>query len=254
MKAVRLHLILLSIAPAIVLALLTGRAQAAVEGWEYMVSAVLVGGPRLLSDDFAVIAEGEYGRLHVGDLVAFTGYQMTPPDLLDEPIDYRYALDDATPAGFRLGLRFRRQLDVVWARSWANTCYRVWVDGEEQTADPEGGGILLPDVDLRLDLITVAWRVESLRWKGLAPLVRLGMGWILLSQDGDFRPPHHPAVDNSDSDIMVDLGGGFEWRWKSLQLGAELQGLLFRWESDDDQVPASSVWAWMASMRAGVAF
>jgi len=229
--------------------------SAAADGWEYVASTVVFGGARLLSDDFQLIAQYEGSQVRFGDLASFTGYRLTLPDDLDEPRDFRYALDDLSTNGFRLGLRFQGQLDLVWSRSWGDTRYRVWMDGEEQHNDPDAPlRILLPTVDVRMDLLSVAWQLKSLQWRGIAPVLRTGLGWILLSQNGDFQAPYRPAFDNSDSEFTVEFAGELQWRWKVLQASAELSAFMFRWESEDDQVPASQVWSWMWKLNAGVAF
>ncbi len=255
MKTTRRLLSILWLVP-LLWAALGASARAGTEGWEYAVAAVTAGGIRWISDDFQVVLEGEYGILGSTDLADFQAYRTTAGDELDVPRHYRYALAGSNPAGFRLGLRFRRWLDLTWSRSWADSRYRVWIDGEEQVEDPGATvPVLLPTVRIRMDFLTVAWHAQSLRLaEGLVPVFRAGVGWFLLSQDTDLRPPFRPPVNNSDSRISAELAAGLEWRWRALQLGGELRGFLFRWVSQDDLMPASQVWAGMASIRVGMAF
>jgi hypothetical protein len=221
----------------------------------YVAGGIIVVGARVISPEhFRIILEYERGDMHFGDLANFTAYRNTTSGL-DTYWSYRYELRDETLEGFRLGLRFGGQLDFVWSRLWGTSAYQVWLDDEEQVHDPEANPrVLLPEVDIRLDMLTLAWRMDSMRVAGIVPSLSMGYGWILTSQKGPFQAPFRLPVDNSDSDDVFSLGVGLEGNWRILQVGTELSGLTWRWESTDPRVPSSQVYSWMWSLRAGLVF
>jgi hypothetical protein len=222
---------------------------------EYIVGPLVVGGVRLLSDDFDAIAEYETGFMQFGNLADFTGYRFTADDEIDEVRTYQYKLRDETMRGFRMGLRFRKQLDLVWSRLWCDSAYQVWMDGEEVADDPDAAiSSQLPEVEVRLDMLILAWRMESYRFGAFVPTLRAGYGWTLMSQQGPFQLPYRPEVDNSQSADTFELAAGLEGNWRIFQVGTEIRGFTFRWESEDINVPASQVWSWMWSLRVGLAF
>jgi hypothetical protein len=237
---------------------LLGRASASStsENWPYVVGPVVVGGARILSDDFRAILEYEHGTMYFGDLADFTGYRYTADGQLDAERTYRYKLSDEPMNGFRLGLRFRGQLDFVWSRLWASSGYQVWLDGEPvQNSEPGSPlKVELPAVDVRMDMLTLAWRVKSVEESAISPTLRIGYGWTLLSQQGSFQAPFRPPVDDSQSDDTFELAAGVEGKWKLVQAGMELRGFTFRWDSEDANVPSSQVWNWMWSLRVGLVF
>ncbi len=229
-------------------------AQAKV-GWEHFVGPSVVLGSRLLSSELKAIVEYEYGYLDMSDLANFSSYRITGTGVLDSWRRYRYTLSSESTNGFRLGVRVRDQLDLCWARTAADSRYRIWVDGVEQVSDPDGiPRVNLPKVHMRKDILSAAWRVRSLEWQGITPNLRGGMGWILLSQDGDFQATYRPPVDNSDSRMTIELGGGLDWNWRKFEIGADLKLCTFRWQPQDNQVPPSQIWSWMGSLHAGILF
>lgn len=251
MSRIRICLMLLcamvSLAPA--------PAARAEVGWEHFAAPAVVVGARLLSPDLKVLLEYEYGHFDPSDLANFSSYRIRGTGRLDSYRDYRYALSSESTNGFRLGIRLRDQLDLYWTRMAADSRYRVWVDGEEQISDPNGvPRVNLPKVHVRQDILSAGWHFRSLQWQRITPTAHAGIGWTLTSQDGEFQSTYRPPVDNSDSRLTLELGGGLDWNWRKLEIGIDLRASTFRWVSKDDQVPASQIWTWMGSLHGGILF
>jgi len=251
MSRIRISLLLLC---ATVLLASAPDARATV-GWEHFAAPTAVATARLLSPSLKVLLEYEYGRLDLSDLANFSSYRITGTGTLDTYRRYRYALRSENTNGFRLGVRLRDQLDLYWTRMAADSRYQVWVDGEEQVSDPEGvPRVDLPKVHLRQDILSAGWHIRSVQWQRISPTVHAGVGWTLTSQGEGFQATYRPSVDNSDSRLTLELGGGLDWNWRKIEIGIDVRTSTFRWESEDNQVPASQIWTWTGSLHGGILF
>ncbi len=251
MSRIRICLLLL----CAMLSLAPAQEARATVGWEHFAAPAVVAGARLLSPNLKVLLEYEYGHLALSDLANFSSYRITGTGTLDTYRDYRYALRSENTNGFRLGIRLREQLDLYWTRMAADSRYQVWVDGEEQVSDPAGvPRVDLPKVHVRQDILSAGWHFRSLQWQRISPTVHAGVGWTLTSQDEGFQATYRPAVDNSDSRLTLELGGGLDWNWRKIEIGIDVRTSTFRWESKDNQVSASQIWTWMGSLHGGILF
>lgn len=202
-----------------------------------------------------LIGAGEAGYVGFGDLANFVAYLQTggSPGEIDEPLPIRYTLADETAVGFRLGLELYPRLEILWSRLGVSTRARVFANGVELESNPDAvPRVVIPDMDVRFDTISVAYRFDQLTLWNIAPLARVGFGWILTSQKEDLVLPGRLPVDYSDSDKGWEISAGLVWRWRWLQAGGAFRTFHWRWDTEDQFIPARTARAWMASGWVGV--
>jgi hypothetical protein len=186
----------------------------------------------------------EYGYVWFDPLADYT--QLDPGTNLPE--NRRYELASANVLGLRVGLRLHEELDFLWSRMYATSRYRVFINGEEAQPVEDGvAPVRLPDVETRFDLFSFRYRPARIRLGPIQPMAGLGLGWLLLSQQGEFRPPGELPKDYSDSDFGWELSAGLESRWRWLRAGVEGRSFHWRWDPQDEFVPARTTHAWMLS-------
>jgi len=191
------------------------------------------------------VVGADYGPVWFDYLADYT--QLDPAT--NRPENRRYELSDEQFLGLRLGLRLHRELDFVWSRLYATPRYRVFINGEEALpVEDEAAPVRLPELDVRFDLLSFRYRPEPLRLGPLRPIVSGGLGWLLLSQQGEFRPPGELPKDYSDSDFGWELGLGLESQWRWIRGGIEGRSFHWRWDPEDEFVPARTTHAWMLSL------
>lgn len=204
---------------------------------------------------------GELASADYGTLADFDAHREgSVGGSLDRPRNYRYGYEGGQLSGFRLGLRLHPQLVLRWSRLYGESRYEASVDGQPLAHDPGGlPPVQLPDVDLRADWITLAMSSSRLEWKGVQPVLQLGYGWLLQSQQArpdqaraQFQPLGRPPRNYSDSDRGIEVGAGLRWRWRALRVGADLRSFHWRWAPDDQYVPERTVHLWAGSLWAGV--
>jgi hypothetical protein len=200
-----------------------------------------------------LVGAAEGGYVWFDDLANYVGYQPSQP--IDQPLPLRYTLADGSITGFRLGLAVHSQLEILWSRLWSSSRARVFADGQELVSNPDAvPAVLLPDVDVRIDMITLGYRIAQLEYFHVAPVVRLGYGWVLTSQSEDIVLPGRVPANYSDSDKALEASLGLTWRWKAMELGAEFRSFHWRWDPEDALIPARNTRAWMASGWGAVRF
>lgn len=173
----------------------------------------------------------------------------------DRPLDVRAEYDATEWVGFALGWRIHPALALDWTRVWGTSRYRWFQDDRESREGlVDGIEVSLPEIDLRMDLVSLRARPARWTWKGVGPVARAGAAFVLQSPQGVLRPPRNLALDWGDADRGVDLGLGLEGRWRSVHAALELRSVHWRFQTDDDRVPREWVHAWMPGARLGVAF
>jgi hypothetical protein len=215
---------------------------------------LLPGDAFAITTDLKIFGGAEHGFLRFSDLAVYTGYVDTGPERLDVPRYYRYGLRDEAVQGFRVGVRVRDQFELSWHHLTAHSRYQAWIDGVQLVEDPLDPFTKLPVVDMSFDLIGVGWRIAELERARIAPHLRLGFGWVLSSQEGEFQVLARPRDNFSDSDKTIEFSGGLDWRWRHYEVGAEIRTFHWRFDTDDPAVPSRITHAWMWSLRAGVNF
>jgi hypothetical protein len=209
----------------------------------------------------------EQAYVAYGSLADFTN--VVEPSLgegLTVPEDWLFELEDETATGFRLAVRLHRDLEISWSHLISNTRYRISRDGVALRTDPEVTAIStsIPAVDTRFDMITLGMRISRLQTANIVPLVRLGVGWVLTSQQGPLRFTGLPVSldevvtsldrDYSDSDVALEASVGAEWRWRFVSVGVEMRTVHWRWNTGLDFIPSRVVHSFLPMLRIGVAY
>jgi hypothetical protein len=194
---------------------------------------------------------GEIGSASFSNIVEFERFATSP----DRPERVEAQFDGTTLRGFAIGLDLHEDLALDWRRSSGSSRYRYWIDGEEvKEGLVDGIDVQLGDVDLRVDTITFRYHPQRWRWKGIGPSAAFGIGWILQSQQENFRPPRSLSLDWSDSDDLLEFALGVEGRWHFASAGFELRSLHWRFEPDDGSAPRETVRAWIPTFQVTVGF
>lgn len=233
-------------------------------------AAGLGGGPAPAAGfwrNLEIEAAFEQGYVAYGSLADFTN--VDEPNIgegLTVPEEWLFELEDESATGFRVALRLHPDVEVSWSHLISNTRYRISKDGVALETDPVVTTIstAIPAVDTRLDMITLGIRISRFELAQIVPLVRIGVGWALTSQQGPLRFTGLPVAigevvtsldrDYSDSDLALETSIGAEWRWRFLSVGAELRGVHWRWDAGLDVVPPKVVHSFLPVLRIGVAY
>ncbi len=199
-----------------------------------------------------VIGGVEVGAFRMGDLANYLGFD--PRE--NAPVAVALRLRDEPMKGFRLGLRPHPSFEVVWSRLHADSRTQVDVGGSALVEDPDAPApVILPPVSVRIDMITMGFRIN--RWKvwQFVPTARVGFGWVLLSPDEALRGiPDQPPVAFADSDKALEASVGMTGTWRFLELSGELRSVHWRWDPESDLIPGRTTHAWGATISAGLVF
>jgi hypothetical protein len=202
----------------------------------------------------------EAGEMRFSQLLDFTDFAFAPGEgSLDLPREYRYEYRDGDATGFRLGVEFNDEFEVIWSRVELESSYRILVDDVE-LVDDTVTRVSIPDIDFRFDMISLGYQPAALRRWGVGPRLRAGYGWVLHSESGPLQPLAIRGANHSDSDKGFEFSGGLEGRWRWLRAGAEIRTFHWRWSPNDppnegeDRVPSTTAHSMQFGFWAGASF
>ncbi len=200
---------------------------------------------------FRIETSGEWASVRFSPLASYSRFATEEGD---RPQEREIRFDDTDLRGFRVGISPHPDIELGWSRLFGITNYEVDVNGVGAIHgdDSAGPAILLGRLDLRFDLISLRLRPSKLAWGPVRPVIGLGYGWVLQSQQNPFRPPNSLPVDYSDSDKAVEATLGVESGWKIFRGGAQLRSVHWRWDSEDPKIPAKTTHAWQFGLWFGV--
>lgn len=182
---------------------------------------------------------GETSHVVFDELTEFTGFVQGASGQPDRAEFLRYELEDTPMHGFGVHLELGEEFRLSWSRQTGKTRLAAIRDGVDIQDNPNSDPpITIPAIDLRVDLISLSYHPRVLHWRGLAPYLRAGYGWILTRQDRPFRPTtDRLPLDYGDSDGTTEVTLGLEWRWRFVRVGGELRTLHWRWNPEDPRTP-----------------
>jgi hypothetical protein len=201
---------------------------------------------------FRIEAAGEWANLRFSPLAEYSRFATGLNGDRDEQREIRF--DDTDVRGFRVGISPHPDFEFGWSRLLGVTNYEFSVDGVPSIHgdDSAGPAVLLGRVDLRFDLISVRLRPSRFKLGPIRPVLGLGYGWVLQSQQNAFRPPNSLPVDYSDSDKAVEATLGLRGEWSRFHGGAQLRSVHWNWNTEDPKIPEHTTHAWSFGLWFGI--